>query len=65
MECSARVSPGQDGIVLRIKRQTQDFWSQQKEAHIGYQAHLLAHPDSPIVEADQEEGGPGASVSTE
>ena len=24
------VSPGQEGVVLRIKRQTQDFWSQQK-----------------------------------
>ena len=25
----------------------------------------MAHPDSPIMEADWEEGGPGASVSTE
>ena len=40
VECSARVSPGQEGIVLRIKRQTQGFWSQQKQAHIDYQAHL-------------------------
>ena len=30
VECSIRMSPGQEGIVLRIKRQTQDFWSQQK-----------------------------------
>ena len=29
-EFSIRVSPGQEGIVLRIKQQTQDFWSQQK-----------------------------------
>ena len=40
MECSIGVSPGQEGIVLRIKQQTQDFWSQQKKAHIDYQAHL-------------------------
>ena len=37
VECSVGVSPGQEGIVLRIKRQTQDFWSQQKEAHTDYQ----------------------------
>ena len=30
VECSVGVSPGQEGIVLRIKWQTQDFWSQQK-----------------------------------
>ena len=30
VECSIGVSPGQEGIVLRIKRQTQDFCSQQK-----------------------------------
>ena len=24
------LSPGQEGIALRIRRQTQDFWSQQK-----------------------------------
>ena len=36
VECSVGVSPGQEGIVLRIKRQTQDFWSQQKQAHINY-----------------------------
>ena len=40
VECSVGVSPGQEGIVLRIKGQTQDFWSQQKQAHIDYQAHL-------------------------
>ena len=27
--------------------------------------YLLAHPDSPIMEANREESGPGASVSTE
>ena len=37
-----RMSPGQEGIVLRVKRQTQDFWSQQKQAHIDYQAHLVS-----------------------
>ena len=37
VECSIGVSPGQEGTVLRIKRQTQDFWSQQKEAHTDYQ----------------------------
>ena len=26
-ECSLRVSPGQEDIVLRVKLQTQDFWS--------------------------------------
>ena len=40
VECSIGVSPGQEGIVLRIKLQTQDFWGQQKQAHIDYQAHL-------------------------
>ena len=30
VECSIGVSPGQEGIVLRIKWQTQDFWSEQK-----------------------------------
>ena len=36
VECSVGVSPGQEGIVLRIKRQTHDFWSQQKKAYIDY-----------------------------
>jgi len=40
VECGIEVSPGQEGLVLRIKQQTQDFQSQQKQAHIGYQAHL-------------------------
>ena len=40
VECSIGVSPGQEGIVLRVKQQTQDFLSQQKQAHIYYQAHL-------------------------
>ena len=40
MECSVRMSPGQEGIVLRAKRQTHDFWSQQKQAYIGSQVHL-------------------------
>ena len=30
VEFSIGLSPGQEGIALRIKRQTQDFWSQQK-----------------------------------
>ena len=30
VEFSVGVSPGQEDIVLRIKGQTQDFWSQQK-----------------------------------
>ena len=30
VECSIGMSPGQEDIVLRIKRQTQDIWSQQK-----------------------------------
>jgi len=41
VECSIGVSSGQEGIFLRIKRQTQDFWSQQKQAHIDYQAHQI------------------------
>ena len=40
VECSIRMSPGQEGIVLRVKQKTKDFWSQQKQAHIYYQAHL-------------------------
>ena len=39
-ECSVGLSPGQEGIILRVKWQTQDFWSQQKQTHIDYQAHL-------------------------
>ena len=46
MECGVGMSPGQEGVVLRVKRQTQDFWNQQKQAHIDYEAHLL------------QEGGP-------
>ena len=30
VKCCVGVSPGQEGIVFRIKRQTQDFGSQQK-----------------------------------
>ena len=30
VECSIGVSPGQEDIVLRIQRQTQDIWGQQK-----------------------------------
>ena len=40
------MSLGQEGVVLRVKRQTQDFWNQQKQAHIDYETHLL------------QEGGP-------
>ena len=34
VECGVLMSPGQEGIVLRAKWQTQDFWSQQKQANI-------------------------------
>ena len=30
VECCVGMSPGQEGIVLRIKWQTLDLWSQQK-----------------------------------
>ena len=40
MECSIRMSLGQEGIVLNVKWQTQDFWSQQMQAHIDYQVYL-------------------------
>ena len=40
VEGSIGMSPGQEGIFLRIKWQTRDFWSQQKQANIDYQAHL-------------------------
>ena len=40
VECSIRMSPGQKGVVLRVKWQTRDVWSQQKQAHVDYQAHL-------------------------
>ena len=30
VECRIGMSPGQEGIVLRIQWQTQDIWSQQK-----------------------------------
>ena len=38
--CGIGMSPGQEGIVLRVKRQTQDFWSRQKQAHRDSRAHL-------------------------
>ena len=31
--CSIGVSPGQEGIVLRINWQTQDFWSAEVDSH--------------------------------
>ena len=40
VEWSIRMSPGQEDIVLRVKKKTKDFWSQQKQAHIYYQDHL-------------------------
>ena len=40
MQCRNEPTTRQEGIVLRVKRQTQDFWSHQKHAHIDYQAHL-------------------------
>ena len=40
VECSIGGSPGHEVIVLGIKWQTQDFWSQQNQAHIDYQACL-------------------------
>ena len=40
VECGIEVSAGQEDVVLRVKRQTQYFWSQQKQAHVYSQAHL-------------------------
>ena len=40
MECGVGMSPGQEGVVLRVKWQPQDFWSQQKQAHIDSQTHV-------------------------
>ena len=40
VECSIRKSSGQDGVDFRVKRQTQDFWRQQKQAHLDSQTHL-------------------------
>ena len=34
------MSPGQEGAVLKLKGQTQDFWSQQKQAHLDSQSQL-------------------------
>ena len=44
VECSVGRTPGQEGIVLRVKWQTQDFLSQQKQAHIDSQAHIGSWP---------------------
>ena len=38
VERSVGASPGQEGRVLRVTWQTQDFRTQQKQAHVGYQA---------------------------
>ena len=40
MECGIGMSPGQEDVVLRVKQQTREFWSQQKQALIDYQAYL-------------------------
>ena len=40
VEYSVGISAGQEGTVLRVSQQTQDFWSQQKQAHLDSQAHL-------------------------
>ena len=40
MKCSVRISPGQESIDLRVKQQTLEFRSQQRQAHISYQALL-------------------------
>ena len=40
VECSIGESSGQDGVDFRVKRQTQDFWRQQKQAHVDFQTHL-------------------------
>ena len=37
---SIGMRPGQEGGILRVRRQTQGFWSQQKQAHLDSQAHL-------------------------
>ena len=41
VECSVGMSPEQEGTVLRVKQQTQDFWSQQKQAGIACQTYLV------------------------
>ena len=40
VQCGMGVSPARESLVLRVKRQTHNFWNQQKQAHIDYQAHL-------------------------
>ena len=49
VECSIGMSPGQEGTVLWVKRQTQDFWSYQKQAHLDSQAHLSSWLKQRIV----------------
>ena len=34
VECGVGMSPGQEDTVLKVKWQTQDFWIQQKQAHL-------------------------------
>ena len=43
VQCGMGVSPARESLVLRVKRQTHNFWNQQKQAHIDYQAHLKSN----------------------
>ena len=43
------MSPEQEGIVLRVKQRTQDFWSQQKQARIACQTYLVRIRGAPGI----------------
>ena len=53
---------GDSGTIRNFCENTTESLSQLTET---LKEYVLAGPDSPIMEADQEETRPGASVSTE
>ena len=50
------MSPGQEGTVMRVKQQTQDSWSQQKQAHLDSQAHLGSWLNSGLFDSKAGSG---------
>ena len=56
MKCSIGMSPGQEGIVLRVKRHTHDFWSQQKQAHLDSQPILASGSNSTLFDSKAGSG---------
>ena len=50
------MSPGQEVTVLRVRRHTHDFWSQQKEAHLDSQPILAPGSNSTLFDSKAGSG---------